>query len=354
MSVPQGPFTAQVQRALGMLLNFPTASLPVTAPIGQIVFDSTTNTVKVTTDGSTWTAVGGSGVPTYPLLAPNGSAGAPSYSFSANPTVGIYYSGGIVIADPVSGVITLGQKVQVPSGIQAAPGIAGSTFASTGIYWSAGPTLNLSVNNVTAASLTGANLKLGGPDAAAPAAQTLAIQGSRGGTDTNIAGAQLTVVTGLGTGTGVPTQLHFQGPANGTASGTTAQVAIDREVINCSKVLTNNTVTSLVNCTLASNSSVGGTIEYTVEANDGTNFGTESGCASFACYNKGGVFSGNTVTKYGTTAPAPTSGTLVVTLTITAANPAVIQINSNSSLVTTTNRVTYTIRNYTQQAIAVQ
>jgi len=36
---------------------------------------------------------GGGGAPSFPLLAPNGTAGAPSYSFSATPTTGMFKSG---------------------------------------------------------------------------------------------------------------------------------------------------------------------------------------------------------------------------------------------------------------------
>lgn len=64
--------------------------------------------------------------------------------------------------------------------------------------------------------------QLGALDAAAPVAQIIRTQGSRGGTDSNVGGAQLTVETGLGTGTGAIAKMLFRVPIL-AASGTTAQ-----------------------------------------------------------------------------------------------------------------------------------
>lgn len=41
--------------------------------------------------GGSWASMGGGGGVSYPLLAPDGSAAAPSYAFSTNPGVGVYY-----------------------------------------------------------------------------------------------------------------------------------------------------------------------------------------------------------------------------------------------------------------------
>lgn len=64
--------------------------------------------------------------------------------------------------------------------------------------------------------------QLGAANAAAPIAQTLMTQGSRGGTDTNTAGANLTISSGQGTGNSTPSSLIFQIPV-AVASGTGAQ-----------------------------------------------------------------------------------------------------------------------------------
>lgn len=67
-----------------------------------------------------------------------------------------------------------------------------------------------------------ATWQLGDPDAASPAAQILRSQGSRAGTDSNVGGANFTVRSGLGTGTGTVSTLVFQTPV-AVASGTGAQ-----------------------------------------------------------------------------------------------------------------------------------
>lgn len=66
--------------------------------------------------------------------------------------------------------------------------------------------------------------QLGAANAASPVAQTLQAQGSRGGTDTNVGGANLTVAPGTGTGTGTISSLILQSPvAVGSGSGAQTQ-----------------------------------------------------------------------------------------------------------------------------------
>lgn len=67
-----------------------------------------------------------------------------------------------------------------------------------------------------------ATVQLGAADAASPVAQTLTAQGSRSGTDTNVGGANLTLQSGRGTGTGAISSLILQSPV-AAASGSGAQ-----------------------------------------------------------------------------------------------------------------------------------
>lgn len=69
-----------------------------------------------------------------------------------------------------------------------------------------------------------ANPNLGAADAASPVSQTLSVQGSRGGTDSNVSGGNLTIISGLGTGTSTGSTMTFQTPHTAGAT-TTAQVA---------------------------------------------------------------------------------------------------------------------------------
>jgi hypothetical protein len=141
------------------------------------------------------------------------------------------------------------------------------------------------------------------------------------------------------------------------ASGTTAQTAVSRLELGATKVLANNTNTAIVNVTDASNTAAAGTVDYAIEVFDGTDLQVESGSFTYQVTNKGGTIANNTVTfPTGFPKNVTTSGTLTATWTITAANPAVLTLNANSSLTPSTGypRVTYAIRNLTQQAIAVQ
>ncbi len=197
-----------------------------------------------------------------------------------------------------------------------------------------------------------ANWRLGGTAAASPVAQTLSVQNGSG---TNIAGSTWTLRASLGTGNAVPGRLHLAAGAMSATSGTTQQTAVDRGVIGATKVLTNNSAITITNVTVASNSNAGGQIGYLIEVTDGTDFQYETGVVSFGVTNKGGVFSGNTCTKFGNHQNA-TAGSLTVTFAISGANPALLSCNANSSLTPSTGfpRITYWLLNEAQQAIAIQ
>lgn len=199
-----------------------------------------------------------------------------------------------------------------------------------------------------------ANLAFGAADAASPVAQTLSVQNVVAGT-TNTAGATWTHRASLGTSQGAPGRHSFTNGAMIAASGTTQQTAVSRLELGATKVLTNNSATTLVNVTNASNTAAAGVIDYQVEVFDGTDVQTEVGSVSYMVTNKGGAFSGNTVTKFGNAQNA-TSGTLTVTWAISAANPGVLSVNANSSLTPSTGypRITYNVRSLSQQAISVQ
>ena len=199
-----------------------------------------------------------------------------------------------------------------------------------------------------------ANIALGATDAASPVAQTLSVQNVVGGT-TNTAGVTTTIRGSLGTSQGVPGRIHLKAGGLIAASGTTQQTALDRLVVGATKVLTNNSAITIANVTAGSNTSVGGRVNYCVEVEDGTNVQYECGSATYGVSNKGGVFSGNTVTKFGNHQNA-TAGTLTVTFAISGANPALLSVNANSSLTPSTGfpRITYSLQNLGQQAVAIQ
>ena len=199
-----------------------------------------------------------------------------------------------------------------------------------------------------------AHIRMGSTDAASPVAQTLSVQNVVGGT-TNTAGTTWTLRGSLGTSQGVPGRIHLTGGAMIAASGTTQQTAVDRIISGATKVLTNNSATTIVNVTNATGTSAGGVLDYCVEVTDGVDTQYECGMATYGISNKAGVFSGNTVTKFGNHQNA-TSGTLTVTFAISGANPGALSINANSSLTPSTGypRVVYSLRNLGNQAVAIQ
>ena len=199
-----------------------------------------------------------------------------------------------------------------------------------------------------------ATLQLGAADVnGSPVAQTLKVQSAI--TGTNLAPAAWTLQGSLGTGNATPGAINITSGGRSATSGTTAQTAIVRHGIGWSKVLTNNSAIAVVNATLASNTGMGMIVRYLVEVFDGTNLQTESGVVSINGVNKAGAFTIATPTKAGNV-QALSSGTLAVTWAASSANPSVISVNANSSLTPSTGypRITYTIDNLSQQAVAMQ
>ena len=171
---------------------------------------------------------------------------------------------------------------------------------------------------------------------------------------TDKAGGNILIVPGIPTGTG-RSYVKIQGYTTGAAS-TSDNTVLDREDVGCQKILTNNTNTALVSCTIAAGSVIAGVLRYAVEVRDGTNVQVEEGQISYhVTHTNAGVLANNTTVKFGNQ-QAMTSGTLTVTWTITAANPAVLTINANSSLSPSTGfpKVVYSISNLTSQAISIQ
>jgi hypothetical protein len=91
---------------------------------------------------------------------------------------------------------------------------------------------------------TAANEMQVGPKASAsPSTQTLNGQGSRGGTDINVAGGDFILVPGLGTGNAAGACLHLQG-AHATTSGSTQQTGVDGVKICDDAVVIEQPITS--------------------------------------------------------------------------------------------------------------
>lgn len=142
----------------------------------------------------------------------DGAASSPAYSFTSATNTGLYlFSSQIAFSVGASvPAVIAGSALRVRS--DATLGFASTTgFAADDVFLSR-----------SAAAV----LQIGAANAASPVNQSLRAQGSRGGTDTNVAGGSLTVYSGLGTGTATPSELIFQTGVV-QASGTTQHTLTD-------------------------------------------------------------------------------------------------------------------------------
>lgn len=252
--------------------------------------------------------------------------------------------------------IGMGYGVSITADYAMAFGRSSSASADPSIAFGYGATANASGDVVFGSdSNVYANMYLGrGKLSAAPSTFTI---NTTGGNGADVAGAALNIAAGKSTGNAVPGRVHLQAGAI-AASSSTAQTLIDRYIIGAVKILADNTNTAIVNATIANDSSIAGFVDYSVEAIDGShNVQIESGSFMYQVTNTNGTIANNTITfPTGYPINTTTSGTLAVTWTITAANPAVLKVNADTSLTPSTGypRVTYTLRNVTNQAVAVQ
>lgn len=272
------------------------------------------------------------------LSLPDGALGAPSLSFASLGATGGFYD-----SEGDSG-LNLGFL-----------GVKRFTFSTNQFQLHSDPGyLLLGINNLVYLMNEATAILQMGLDAAAPVAQTFKGPDARAGTDTDTVGGRINWRTGLSTGNAVPAIQSMQGGAATVTSGTGAQSVVDRFIPNAFKVLADNVATAVLNATNANGSSVGGLITYTIEVWDGTDNQVETGQAVYSSKNKAGVVTG-TITEINSQQDLD-SGTLATTWAISAANPAVISVNANSSLTPSTGfpRITFSLQNLGQQAVAVQ
>jgi hypothetical protein len=158
---------------------------------------------------------------------------------------------------------------------------------------------------------------------------------------------EFAVVQTGGVGAGVAMTID---PSAGTTESVDAGVST-RRLTRPFKSLTNNSATTIFSLTVANNTQIAVELQVCSECTDGTNMQVSVDRWIVSGYNKAGVITMSIDTGLQTVHAS--SGTLSRTLTVSNANPAVVQINVNSSLTPSANypRVTITIENYTRQAI---
>lgn len=108
-----------------------------------------------------------------------------------------------------------------------------------GIGWSSTTSPSGSTDLFLTRGAAAAVLQLGAAASVSPVAQTLQAQGSRGGTDSDVGGGNLTIQSGAGTGIGAISSLVFKTPTLGT-TGTTQQVQTTRMTIDQNRVVLGN------------------------------------------------------------------------------------------------------------------
>lgn len=198
-------------------------------------------------------------------------------------------------------------------------------------------------SDTTIRRLAAQSLVLGAANSATPLANTLTIgESSRGGTDSNVAGANGVWQPGLGTGTAKSGDAIVK-TGNSTTTGTTAHAYSNRQYVAAKYVdLTESTATTFANVALAASKYMGGQIVCTVTSDDATDFQALTSTLQFQAVNKAGTVTA-TISQVDSTTAA-SAGTLTATYTsVVNGNGVDFKVSAVSSLTQTTLRVKWGI-----------
>jgi hypothetical protein len=214
--------------------------------------------------------------------------------------------------------------------------IAASAYTTSG-----GPFLTISGANswqMKDHAQTGFTSLILGVDSATPAPSP-GIRGANG-VGTDIAGGGFVVQAGAGTGLGGGGDVRLQTTPKGT-TGSTTNVYTDRMVLAGKQVtLTESSATAVADVGIAAGTVTGGTLTYTIRADDATNFQALRGHVPFSAVNKAGTITATVGTPIEITSLS--SGTLTNTVTITNSGGNLITLNLNAvSSLTQTTLVAY-------------
>ena len=127
---------------------------------------------------------------------------------------------------------------------------------------------------------------------------------------------------------------------------------VNRSMVAAGKALTDGSATNVLSCTIASGSAIGGVLTYTIDVTDGTDYQVETGQVVWSAVNKAGTVTA-TVTEVNSQQNV-SSGTLTTSWAISAANPAVISVNADTSLSPSAGypRITFNLDNNARQNVA--
>jgi hypothetical protein len=197
-----------------------------------------------------------------------------------------------------------------------------------------------------------------------PAAPTLVVSPVTGGANsastgaaTNVAGGDITVGPGLGTGNAQPGHTKLQSTTFSGTSGITAQTAVTAYVVH-KKAGSNTsaTATNMFQISVAANQTVGVEVIVHVE----TTQATPHNCSTTETFVLAVQNTSSTVTQAstaGSTASICDAGTLTLSNTTTAfttANPAVFKVTPSwTTIVPTAVIITVEVHNLSQQDISL-
>lgn len=302
--------------------------------------------------GETAPTVDGTGVVTAGrVLAGDGTAAAPSVAWAGDTTDGFYKSADNYLRWTAAGAGRLEIGTQI------------SLTDSGAIQFCAG-SLD-SARDLSLRRAAAATLQLGAANSATPVGQTLQAQGSRGGTDTDVAGANLTIRSGAGTGVATGSSLIFQTPT-ATTTGSVAQTQVNRLVLSVggnyitgvlypsaadtyalgivssawtnlylsratlgskSKAIVDATPTAVATFTIADGATYGGKLIYNIVSTQGTAKQRLDGEARFSATREGSTYT-VTINEIGTQTLAAAAGTLTGAMQI-AGTGGVVTISAN-------------------------
>jgi len=142
---------------------------------GRIRYNDATGTFQISTQGSVYADISTGGGVAFPLLAPDGSAAAPSYSFSSETDSGFYYDAGAAApaisdgSEPVAIFTNLGgvlQQIQGPAGDSSTPGFTFIADTTTGMSLVGGDITFIigGTSEVLLLTAAGGNEQVLGPD----------------------------------------------------------------------------------------------------------------------------------------------------------------------------------------------
>lgn len=317
-----------------------------------MTFDAgATDPVLTAASGALTLTTGNLGVATSSKFNLEGASGD-TYLLFDGTTLSLYVNGVqmltstsslLSIALPVPGDITLGNDATLRTQYPFFDGkiqLGSLTNGFAGLLFSGGANVTAGMNRHLTANTAGNSL-------------TLQSSGATVGA-TNKAAGDLLLNTGVGTGTGRVANFAISAPAKGTASGTTDQTSVFRLIGNGSVALSSGVASTIATSTIAAGQTAGGTIIYSIEASNGTDFINASGQVQYSLVLKSATYTSNTSALTESQAKSDGTDTIVNTWAF-AASSGNLQVTSTIVGMTASTyfRITYQIVSNSNQTISI-